>query len=120
MAVTSPIVPATSQTTIATPIVRLSPSRFESVSIIITIRRALVIRKFLIVHQTQILADRLGQYCQVYTLYSSVRPFGLSALLGGVDPETGKAGLYCIEPSGVYWVRFFSFPRGIHRICCAE
>lgn len=43
-------------------------------------------------------------YCQAYTLYSSVRPFGLSVLLGGVDPD-GTPGLYCIEPSGVFWVR---------------
>merc|ERR1711990_1164535 len=50
----------------------------------------------------KILADRLGLYCQAYTLYSSVRPFGLSAILGGVDKAYGPS-LFCIEPSGVYW-----------------
>lgn len=77
------------------------------------------------------LASRLGGYVQAYTLYSSVRPFGVSAILGGWDSEApsgvdgqvgsgpstgpgGKAGdqqekrggpgLYMIEPSGLYWV----------------
>jgi len=43
--------------------------------------------------------DRLGLYAQAYTLYSSVRPFGCSALIGGYDKD-GPA-LYCIEPSGI-------------------
>jgi 20S proteasome subunit alpha 7 len=51
--------------------------------------------------QPQILADRLGHYCQAYTCYSSVRPFGASAIVGCVD-KTGPA-VYMIEPSGVYW-----------------
>ena len=47
------------------------------------------------------MADRLGLYCQAYTLYSSVRPFGVTSIVGIVD----KAGpsIYMIEPSGVYW-----------------
>lgn len=51
----------------------------------------------------KVIADRLGLYCQAYTLYSSVRPFGLSTLIGGVDQAYGPS-LYCIEPSGIYWV----------------
>ena len=72
---------------------------------------------------------RMGSYVQAYTLYSSVRPFGLTAILGGWDseqesavdgqvgsgPSTGAGGkvegakkggayLYMIEPSGLYWV----------------
>lgn len=68
---------------------------------------------------------------QAYTLYSSVRPFGVASIVGGWDPESEmgvdgqvgsgpsvgaggkaegvKAGgpyLYMIEPSGLYWVRF--------------
>ena len=35
-------------------------------------------------------------------LYSSVRPFGSSALLGGVDKDGPE--LLVIEPSGVYYV----------------
>lgn len=46
----------------------------------------------------------MGGFAQAYTLYSSVRPFGITAIIGGVD-EDGKPGLYMIEPSGLYWVR---------------
>ncbi|MCJ1276859.1 hypothetical protein MMC21_004666 [Puttea exsequens] len=74
------------------------------------------------------LADRMGHYVQAYTLYSSVRPFGVTAIIGGWDSEaeigvdgqvgagpsigaggkvlgtkTGGPGLYMIEPSGLYW-----------------
>ncbi|MDI1491201.1 MAG: putative proteasome subunit alpha type-7 [Ramalina farinacea] len=74
------------------------------------------------------LAGRLGSYVQAYTLYSSVRPFGITAIVGGwdTDAETkvdgqvgigpavgsggkvdgakkGGPGLYMIEPSGLYW-----------------
>ncbi|KAH0175404.1 proteasome core particle subunit alpha 7, partial [Aureobasidium melanogenum] len=74
------------------------------------------------------LADRMGSYVQAYTLYSSVRPFGITAIIGGWDselevpvdaqvgsgPSTGSGGkmadakeggpyLYMIEPSGSYW-----------------
>lgn len=52
---------------------------------------------------TTTLADRLGAYVQAYTLYSSVRPFGSSAIIGGVDNNTDKSYLYLIEPSGQYW-----------------
>jgi 20S proteasome subunit alpha 7 len=75
------------------------------------------------------LADRMGSYVQAYTLYSSVRPFGVTAIIGGWDseaelpvdgqvgsgPQVGSGGkqdgakhggpsLYMIEPSGLYWV----------------
>lgn len=74
------------------------------------------------------LANRMGAYVQAYTLYSSVRPFGITAIVGGWDAETevdvdgavghgpsvGSGGktkgvkeggpyLYMIEPSGLYW-----------------
>lgn len=48
------------------------------------------------------LSDRMGQYVQAYTLYSSVRPFGISAIIGGGSIEEGT-GLYMIEPSGAYY-----------------
>jgi len=84
------------------------------------------------------LASRLGGYVQAYTLYSSVRPFGVSAILAGWDseadsgvdgevgsgPATGAGGklndpsikrggpsLYMIEPSGLYWVRDLATTR---------
>ncbi|KAJ4344400.1 putative proteasome subunit alpha type-7 [Didymosphaeria variabile] len=77
---------------------------------------------------TSSLADRMGSYVQAYTLYSSVRPFGVTAIIGGWDseaelpvdgqvgagPGVGSGGkkdgakhggpyLYMIEPSGLYW-----------------
>jgi 20S proteasome subunit alpha 7 len=48
------------------------------------------------------LAERLAYYVQAYTLYSSVRPFGVSAILAGIDEDMG-AQIYMIEPSGVFW-----------------
>ena len=75
------------------------------------------------------LASRLGSYVQAYTLYQSVRPFGVTSIIGGWDSEaevgvdgqvgTGPKGgaggkaegvkkggpaLYMVEPSGLYWV----------------
>ncbi|KAI9808278.1 MAG: hypothetical protein M1825_004735 [Sarcosagium campestre] len=77
---------------------------------------------------TAALASRLGSYVQAYTLYSSVRPFGVTAILAGWDSDAelpvdgqvgtgpksgaggkvedtkkGGPGLYMIEPSGLYW-----------------
>ncbi|GAP92023.1 putative proteasome component C1 [Rosellinia necatrix] len=77
---------------------------------------------------TSDLASRMGGYMQAYTLYQSVRPFGITAILGGFDSELewpldgevgsgpavgaggkvagrahGGPGLYMIEPSGMYW-----------------
>ncbi|QDS67437.1 hypothetical protein FKW77_000372 [Venturia effusa] len=77
---------------------------------------------------THALADRMGSYVQAYTLYSSVRPFGITGIIAGWDSEAevpvdgqvgtgpkvgaggkkegGKHGgpfLYMIEPSGLYW-----------------
>ena len=74
------------------------------------------------------LANRMGAYVQAYTLYSSVRPFGITAIVGGYDaeqevdvdgavgsgPKSGSGGkvkdakqggpyLYMVEPSGLYW-----------------
>ncbi|KAK3335798.1 nucleophile aminohydrolase [Cercophora scortea] len=74
------------------------------------------------------LASRMGGYMQAYTLYQSVRPFGITAIVGGFDselelpvdgevgsgPAVGAGGktagkkhggpfLYMIEPSGLYW-----------------
>jgi len=46
-------------------------------------------------------ADRLGLYVQAYTLYSSVRPFGISTILGAVDKD--GPSLFVVEPSGVFY-----------------
>jgi 20S proteasome subunit alpha 7 len=55
------------------------------------------------------IAERLGLYVQAYTLYSSVRPFGISAILGAVDKD-GPA-LYVVEPSGIYYVGHSIYAR---------
>ncbi|GJJ07283.1 hypothetical protein Clacol_001483 [Clathrus columnatus] len=47
------------------------------------------------------ITDRLSLYVQAYTLYSSVRPFGISSILGTVD-KTGPV-LYVVEPSGIFY-----------------
>lgn len=47
------------------------------------------------------LMDRLGIYVQNYTCYNSVRPFGIVAIVGGVDAKGSH--LYMIEPSGTCW-----------------
>ncbi|KAL4075974.1 proteasome subunit alpha type-3 [Scleroderma citrinum] len=47
----------------------------------------------------QRITERIALYAQAYTLYSSVRPFGISTIFGGVD-KTGPS-LYVVEPSGV-------------------
>jgi len=48
------------------------------------------------------LADRMGEYAQAYTLYASVRPFGITAIIGGMDEDRGPS-LWMVEPSGVGW-----------------
>lgn len=40
-------------------------------------------------------------YEHAYTCYGSVRPFGISTIVAGVD-KTGP-GLYVVEPSGSYY-----------------
>ncbi|KAJ1500203.1 hypothetical protein HMI55_003999 [Coelomomyces lativittatus] len=51
----------------------------------------------------KILGDRLSMYVQAYTLYSSVRPFGASVILGSYDRASGPS-LYMIDPSGTFFV----------------
>jgi len=51
------------------------------------------------------LVQRVSAYMHAYTLYSSIRPFGATSMLGSWSKEAG-AQLYCIEPSGTgygYW-----------------
>jgi len=47
----------------------------------------------------KMLNDRLSSYIHAYTLYSAVRPFGVSCILASCDPITGPE-MYMIEPSG--------------------
>jgi 20S proteasome subunit alpha 7 len=52
----------------------------------------------------QVLNDRVSSFVQMYTLYAALRPFGCSAIIGGVDRKGPQ--LYMIEPSGVSWGYF--------------
>lgn len=47
----------------------------------------------------KILNDRISSYIHAYTLYSAVRPFGVSIILAAYSPEAGSE-MYMIEPSG--------------------
>jgi 20S proteasome subunit alpha 7 len=49
----------------------------------------------------QVLTERVGAYAHAYTSYGSVRPFGLSIILAGVDKSGPQ--LYVVEPSGSYF-----------------
>eukprot|EP01028_Stygiella_incarcerata_P002499 TRINITY_DN1469_c0_g1_i2.p2 TRINITY_DN1469_c0_g1~~TRINITY_DN1469_c0_g1_i2.p2 ORF type:complete len:147 (-),score=41.41 TRINITY_DN1469_c0_g1_i2:170-610(-) len=48
---------------------------------------------------TRLLAERIASFKHVYTLYSAVRPFGVSSLVAGYD-EKGPQ-LFIVEPNGV-------------------
>jgi 20S proteasome subunit alpha 7 len=48
------------------------------------------------------IAKRVASYVSAFTLYSSVRPFGLSTLIGCVDVH-GPA-LFMMDPAGLYYV----------------
>lgn len=50
------------------------------------------------------LNDRVSMYIHAYTLYSAVRPFGSSLILGTYDPDDGPQ-IYMIDPSGISYVR---------------
>jgi len=58
----------------------------------------------------KILVDRVSMYMHAYTLYSSVRPFGCSVLIGTTHPAAGtkvdEPQLYAIEPSGISYGYF--------------
>jgi len=47
----------------------------------------------------QVLCDRVSNYVQAHTLYASVRPFGVSLILGTWDEDGPR--LHMIEPSGI-------------------
>lgn len=46
------------------------------------------------------MASRIAAYVHAYTLYGSVRPFGVATIVGGVDKDGPQ--LFMIEPSGNY------------------
>lgn len=50
----------------------------------------------------QSLVERIGMYMHAHTLYSAIRPFGVSLLLGSYEKDGPH--LYVIEPSGLHFV----------------
>jgi proteasome alpha subunit len=42
------------------------------------------------------------EYLQLFTQNAGVRPFGVSLLIAGIDPD-GKTSLYLTDPSGAMW-----------------
>lgn len=63
------------------------------------------------------LNDRVSMYIHAYTLYSAVRPFGSSLILGTYDPDDGPQ-MYMIDPSGVSYVRSNVTDLNINFIVC--
>lgn len=60
--------------------------------------------------ETVYLAERMALFVQQHTLYSSVRPFGVSTLIGGVCPQPG---LFMVEPTGrVHGFKAIAVGRG--------
>lgn len=47
------------------------------------------------------IARQAGQMQQKYTQRGGVRPYGISTVIGGMDPD-GTPQLYCTDPSGIY------------------
>lgn len=45
--------------------------------------------------------NRVAMYMHAYTLYSAVRPFGCSVIMGSYGPDGPE--LYCIDPAGISW-----------------
>lgn len=54
--------------------------------------------KVTVLESTRDLCDQM----QLYTQNAGVRPFGVSLLVGGVDPD-GQTKLYLTDPSGAFW-----------------
>jgi len=48
------------------------------------------------------LVRKICDYKQLYTIYGGTRPFGVSFLIAGVDPDKTPY-LFMTDPSGAYW-----------------
>ena len=58
--------------------------------------------KVSVLETTRDLCDQM----QLYTQNAGVRPFGVSLLVGGIDPDNGSSKLFMTDPSGSYWGYF--------------
>ena len=59
----------------------------------------------------RVLAERLGGFVHLHTVYWYLRPFGASILLAGYDAEARRHELYCVEPTGAA-VRYHGYAIG--------
>ena len=57
----------------------------------------------------RLVAERMGGFMHLYTMYWSSRPFGASIILAGYDSETKAHELYLTEPTGAVFVSVFVF-----------
>ena len=48
------------------------------------------------------LTDRVSNYVHAYTLYSALRPFGTTIMMGSYSDIEGPE-LYCVENSGLHY-----------------
>ena len=55
-----------------------------------------------VLETTRDLCDQM----QLYTQNAGVRPFGVSLLVGGIDPDDNSPQLFMTDPSGSYWGYF--------------
>ncbi|XP_001945150.1 proteasome subunit alpha type-3-like [Acyrthosiphon pisum] len=46
------------------------------------------------------LNERVSEYLRIHTLYSYIRPFGCTVIIGSYDPQDGPQ-MYMIDPAGV-------------------
>lgn len=58
-----------------------------------------------------VLSNRLSLYVHTFTLYGSLRPFGVTSIVVGYDEDTCTPELYMIEPSGLA-LRYFGCAAG--------
>jgi 20S proteasome subunit alpha 4 len=59
------------------------------------------------------ITKHVAQVQQRYTQSGGVRPFGISTLIVGFDPNSTEARLFYTEPSGIYsaWFVFPLYPH---------
>jgi hypothetical protein len=59
----------------------------------------------------RVLAEHMGGFVHLHTVYWYLRPFGASILLAGFDAEARRHELYCVEPTGSA-LRYFGYAIG--------
>lgn len=65
---------------------------------------AVVLELLHICTDLQVFSERMASYFNAYTLYSHLRPFGISVIYSTCHPVEGPR-LYLLEPAGIAYVR---------------